>query len=219
MHSVSNSLPEQEPPILPASVPVLMPELPLRLELTHEDQLKAISDPTRSRILGVIQHHPATSKQIADHLRIPPGTIGHHLHILEETGLAQVIARRQIRGTVAKYYTRTARLYDYNIPHETMQENSPALHIVTQLRDELADVCALNASDFLCSTGFPHARLSLERAQLYQQRLEALIADFVQEPLDQNGQIYGLGGALFLSPTYLQAITPSQASSGKENEE
>ena len=191
-------------PVLPASVPVVMPDLPLRLVVTREDQLKAIFDPTRSRILGVIQYQPATSKQIADRLGIPPGTVGHHLRILEEAGLAQVIARRQIRGTVAKYYTRTARLYDYDMPHEAAQDTSPALHIITQLRDQLADALALNETDFLCRTGFPHARLSPERAQVYQERLHRLIADFVQEPPDQDGQIYGLGCAIFLAPPYLQ---------------
>ncbi len=186
--------------------------------MTREDQLKAISDPTRSRILGVIQYQPATSKQIADRLGIPPGTVGHHLHILEEAGLAQVIARRQIRGTVAKYYTRTARLYDYEMPHETAQDTSPAMHLITQLRNELADALALNEADFLCSTGFPHARLSPQRAQMYQERFQRLIAEFVEEPPDQDGQIYGVGGAIFLAPPYLQ-VTEKSASTAEEGDQ
>src|SRR5262249_59022252 len=76
-------------PTLPESVPVTMPELPPRLVITTAEQFKAIADPTRSRILGIIQSQPATAKQIADRLGIAPGGAGHHLQVLEVAGLAQ----------------------------------------------------------------------------------------------------------------------------------
>src|SRR5690242_19500028 len=92
--------------ILSADVPVTMPELPLQLIITTAEQFKAISDPTRSRILNIVRHHPSTAKQIAQRLNATPGAIGHQLHVLEKAGLVQVVARRMIRGIVAKYYTR-----------------------------------------------------------------------------------------------------------------
>src|SRR5437879_1347381 len=72
---------------LPEGVPVVMPELPLRLDITTEQQLKAFGDPVRTRILGIIQNQPATAKQIADRLGYSPGAVGHHLQVLEEAGL------------------------------------------------------------------------------------------------------------------------------------
>jgi len=51
--------------ILPEDIPVTMPELPVRFTLDTVQQFKATSDSTRSRILGIIQHQPATAKQIA----------------------------------------------------------------------------------------------------------------------------------------------------------
>src|SRR5205085_2818107 len=63
---------------LPEGVPVPMPELPLKLVISTIQQFKAVSDPIRMRILGIIQNRPATAKQIADQLRATPGTIGHH---------------------------------------------------------------------------------------------------------------------------------------------
>src|SRR5262249_19643406 len=99
---------------LPEDVPVEMPTLPLTLTLTTAQQFKAFGDPVRVRILGIIQQQPATAKQIAGQLGIPPGTIGHHLQVLERAGLAQVVARRLVRGIVAKYYTRTARLFNFD---------------------------------------------------------------------------------------------------------
>src|SRR6266581_275959 len=105
-------------PVLPEDVPVTMPELPAKLVINTVQQFKAISDSLRSRILGIIQNQPATAKQIADRLGASPGAIGHHLHVLEAAGLAQVIARRIMRGIVANYYTRTARIFTYELPPE-----------------------------------------------------------------------------------------------------
>lgn len=105
-------------PLLSDDVPVSMPDLPSRLTISSEQQFKAISDMVRSRILGVIQHQPLTAKQIAQRLQATPGAIGHHLHVLEEAGLVKVVARRITRGIVASYYTRSARIYDYDLPPE-----------------------------------------------------------------------------------------------------
>src|SRR6266487_5865713 len=104
--------------VLPEGVPVTMPELPLKLVITTVQQFKALGDHTRERILAIIQHQPATAKQLAERLGLPPGTIGHHLQALEAAGLAQVVARRLVRGTVAKYYTRTARIFVYDMARD-----------------------------------------------------------------------------------------------------
>src|SRR5256885_3237823 len=105
-------------PVLPGDVPVTMRELPVQLVINTVQQFKAISDRTRSRILGIIQNQPATAKQIADRLGASPGAIGHHLHVLEAAGLAKVVARRLGRGIVANYYTPTAKIFKYELSKE-----------------------------------------------------------------------------------------------------
>ncbi len=208
------------PPLLPDGVPVEMPELPLHLEVSEEQQLAAIGDPTRSRILGVIQHQPATAKQIADRLKLAPGTIGHHLRVLEEAGLAQVVARRLVRGIVAKYYTRTARIFNIYFPHNAELESASVLNILDTARNQLADALHLNGPDPMSSVGFPHARLSPDRAQVYQERLEQLLSDFLAETPAPDGRVYGLCGALFESPAYMQiAATVSEAGVDEEGDD
>jgi DNA-binding transcriptional ArsR family regulator len=194
-------------PILPGDVPVEMPELPPRLAITTVEQFKAISDSTRSRILGIIQQQPATAKQIADRLGASPGTIGHHLQVLEDAGLAHVVARRLVRGIVAKYYTRTARIFTFDLPPEVTGDAFPSLEILSAARDELAEALASRGDDKDLCVGFPHARLAPERARAYEQRLNALMDEFLSEPTDSQGQVYGLATVLFLSPPYLQ-VTP-----------
>ena len=201
-------------PVLPGSVPVTMPDLPLSRIINTEQQFKAISDRIRSRILGIIQNHPATAKQIADRLGATPGAIGHHLRVLEEAGLAQVVARRLVRGIVANYYTRTARIFTYDLPAELGGGSTAALDIVTTARDELAEARASGAEDPYFDQSFPHARLSPERARLYHKRLTALVEDILQEQPDPGGAVYGFLIAMFKSPPYMQDADDSTPAEG-----
>ncbi len=207
-------------PVLSDDVPVEMPELPPRLVIDNVRQFKAVSDPTRSRILGIIQNQPATAKQIADRLGATPGAIGHHLHVLEVTGLAKVVARRLTRGIVANYYTRTARIFDFCLSREIAGE-SIGLDIFTQVRNELAESMASGEEDPLLYDGFPRVRLSPERARYYQERLQGLIDDVLHEKPDADGKVYGIFAAIFVAPPYLQASstsTPTSPESTLSNE-
>ena len=192
-----------EPPVLPEEVPVRMPELPTRRVINTLDQYRAISDPIRTRILNIVQLTPATAKQVADRLCASPGAIGHHLHVLEEAGLVQVTARRLVRGIVANYYTRTARLFEFQLPPELADEGLVQVDIVAKAQMERGEARQEHSRETIMEA-FPHARLSPERAEYYQQRLQALLEELLNEPADGAGGVYGILLSMFKSPTYLQ---------------
>ncbi len=196
-------------PVLPENVPVIMPELPAQLVVNTGQQFKAISDPVRSRILGIIQNQPATAKQIADRLGASPGAIGHHLHVLESAGLAHVVARRLVRGIVANYYTRTARIFKYDLPREVTGETSINLDIMAKAYEELAEAEANKETDVYQYSGLPHIRLSPERARYYSERLRALVDDILQETPDPSGKVYGILVSVFMAPEYMQGASAS----------
>ena len=191
-------------PVLPGDVPVTMPELPVQLVINTVQQFKAISDPIRSRILGIIQNQPATAKQIADRLGASPGAIGHHLHVLEAAGLARVVARRLVRGIVANYYTRTARIFKYDLPPEVTGDTSINLDIIAKAYEELAEAEANKETDVHQCSAFPHIRLSPDRAMYYSERMDALIDDILSETPDPNGKVYGILVSMFMAPAYIQ---------------
>ncbi len=165
------------------------------------EQFRACSDPLRAQILGIIQTQPATAKQIAERLNATPGAIGHHLHLLEEAGLAQVVARRLMRGVVAKYYTRTARLFDYDLPHELTGDTTIAQDMLRQAWSELAEMPGEDAHQYVSAS---HVRLSPERAQHFRKRLQSIVDDLMAEPFDENGSVYSYCTAWFIAPSYLQ---------------
>jgi DNA-binding transcriptional ArsR family regulator len=205
-------------PVLPDKVPVPMPELPAALKLTTIEQFRACSDPVRAQILGIIQTQPATAKQIADRLGATPGAIGHHIRMLEEQGLAQVVARRLMRGVVAKYYTRTARIFDFDLLPELVGEQSPSLHIMRHAWSELAEAqkpdTQRDGTIDEGTVGFPHVRLSPERAAYYVDRLRALVNELLSEPVIEGGTVYGVCVAMFQAPAYLQASPEPQEQEG-----
>jgi DNA-binding transcriptional ArsR family regulator len=214
----SNTRDESEIPLLPEDVPVEMPRLPLHLEVTRPDQFKAAGDPVRMRILGIIQQRPATAKQLADALGIPPGTVGHHLQVLEAAGLAQVVARRLVRGIVAKYYTRTARIFDFAPRLSTEEVVSPTEDFLRQAHAELAEALAAYGTGAALTWGYPRVRLSLQRAARYERRLDALLEEFLAEEPDPTGKVYALAGALFVAPPYLQGEPPPSVEASSEEE-
>lgn len=196
-------------PVLPEHVPVTLPELAPHLLITTAEQFKAINEPTRSRILSIIQNEPATAKQLADRLHVPHGAIGHHLQVLEASGLAQIVAKRLVRGFVAKYYARTARLFTYDLSPDVVGGRSPSLEIMTQAAHEFAETVAEGGEAArILGVSFPRARLSPARASVYQQRLAALVEELLREPPDQEGEVYSCLVTLFRAPNYLQSATP-----------
>ncbi len=196
-------------PVLPGNVPVTMPELPVQIVINTAQQFKAISDPIRSRILGIVQNQPATAKQIADSLGASPGAIGHHLHVLEAAGLAQIVARRLVRGIVANYYTRTARIFTYDLPREVAGDTSINLDIIAKAYEELAEAEANKEIEVHQCSSFPHIRLSPERAMYYFERINTLINDILQETPDPDGKVYGILASMFMAPTYMQGPNTS----------
>lgn len=212
----------QEQNIVANDAPVTMPELPMILSITTEEQFKAIGDRTRTRILGIIQYQPATAKQIADKLKMSPGTINHHLQVLEAAGLAQIVARRLVRGIVAKYYTRTARIFKYAFPPDVAGPSSGALDIMNTAMAEYMESLATqdqDKEDDFCGTSFPRARLSRERGRYYRERLKELIDEFLSEPADADGEIYSLLTAMFKAPSYLQTASTATTANELENDE
>ena len=207
--------------LLTDDVPVTMPQLSPKLRVHTVQQFKALGDPTRERILRIIKHEPLTARQLGARLNIPPGTIGHHLQVLEAAGLAQIVARRLVHGIVAKYYTRTARLFQFDFPSEITPGSEVTLKFLTDAREELAEALIADeehpADRFIdekgegcCATSFPHARLSRERALAFSQRLNALIEEFATAEPDPAGKVYALSTAFFLAPPYAQSAESEQ---------
>lgn len=75
------------------------------------EQVKALADPLRLRILEAMLSGPRTTKQVADTLREKPTRLYHHVDALERAGILRLTETRRNRGTLEKYYEPVAKLF------------------------------------------------------------------------------------------------------------
>ena len=74
-------------------------------------QLRALADPLRGRIITLLRQRAASTTELASVLDTPKGTVGHHLKVLEKAGLVRVVRTRKVRALTEMYYGRVARLF------------------------------------------------------------------------------------------------------------
>lgn len=99
-------------------------EPPEGMLLMAPEQASAFNEPTRMDIMTLLAERPATTKQLADALGKPKGTVGHHLKVLEEADLIEVVRTRKVRAITEKYYGRLARTYVF----PSLEEKDPEQH-------------------------------------------------------------------------------------------
>src|SRR5262245_6858568 len=158
------------------------------LELTTTEQFKAIGDPTRQKIIGLLGQRASTTKQVAEALQIPKGTAGHHLKALEAAHLINVVRTRQVRAITEKYYGLVARIYRESKNACATGEPNPSEVtkdvVVIPLRQAIQEYSPLpeghedkDPSQFIIT----HAQVPASLAREFNLRLEALSREFKQK--------------------------------------
>lgn len=106
------------------------------LVLTEIEQLRAISDPLRARILASLAREEQTTKQVADRLGEKATKLYHHVETLEKAGLVRMTRTRQNRGTLEKYFIGVARRFEVG---EALLGDGQAPDALTTMIDTLLD--------------------------------------------------------------------------------
>jgi len=92
-----------------------------RILITNIGQAKALDDVARIKILQSLYHNELSAEQIAGELyktgyKKATTTIRHHLEVLKNAGLVEVVKMEESRGAVTKYYGTSVKLLGYEIP-------------------------------------------------------------------------------------------------------
>lgn len=74
-------------------------DLPETFHVTTDEQLRAVSNLTRHRIMAVLRFEPATITQIAERVGLAKGSSSYHVRLLERAGLVKVVRTRKVRGS------------------------------------------------------------------------------------------------------------------------
>jgi DNA-binding transcriptional ArsR family regulator len=161
--------------------------VPEAFHVTTDDQLRAVSNLTRHRIMAVLRFEPATITQIAARLGLAKGSSSYHVRLLERAGLVKVVRTRKVRGVTERYYAMAARAIVLPDPGAGRPD--------VLMRHAVADLEAAPV-DGERYVRMAHLRLTEERFAELGARLEAL-ADEYRELSDPSLPDVSLVFALF----------------------
>lgn len=171
------------------------------LNITRPDQLQALGDPTRWKILGRLSEGPSTVQEVARALGIAKGTAAHHVRVLLSSGLVRIVETKRVRGVVEKRYARVARQFRLDEGDRELLAQGAGDRDITNLplRQALAEARPSQGSypDDPSMSFVVRARMPVARARRFAQLLEALAAEFADGAPD-DGETFGFAGAVYV---------------------
>ena len=148
--------------------------------------MKAISHPLRTTILGLLHERAATVTELAGAVERPKSTVAHHVKVLTEAGLVQVVRTRRVRAIEERFYGRTARMFYVGV------ERSPD-------GDDFEVAARESAAAYWDGKlwGFiRHARISEAQASEFWERMAELVTEFDQLPRSGDA-VYGFAVGVY----------------------
>ena len=157
--------------------------------MTEPEQLRALGDEVRTKIVARLRERALSTTELAGDLGLPKGTVAHHVKVLEKAGLIRVVRTRRVRALTERFYGRVARLFVFKAedPADARALGAASLR---QASDEVA--AAPEGATF----GLVRARLSAADAKRLERRLERLVDDFRAKEI-ADGVLTGLAVAMW----------------------
>jgi DNA-binding transcriptional ArsR family regulator len=78
-------------------------------EIETVEQMRAISDMLRIRIINTLEKQAMTATQLGEELGLAPSKVHYHVRELEKVGLLELVETREKGGILEKYYQPIAR--------------------------------------------------------------------------------------------------------------
>src|SRR5437867_13261433 len=101
-------------------------------ELETLEQLRAIADLLRLRIIDVLKERPMTVTQLGELLGMAPAKVHYHVRELEKVGLLRLVETREKGGILENYYQPIAREIDVA---KGLLHSAPPDELIATLRD------------------------------------------------------------------------------------
>jgi DNA-binding transcriptional ArsR family regulator len=173
-------------------------ELEDTIELTTAEQVRAISDPLRTTILGLLHERAATVTELAAAVKRPKSTVAHHVNVLAAAGILRVVRTRRVRAIEERYYGRAARMFYVGLGRRADGVDLPPDFNDFEVAAE-ESVAAYDAG--LMRSFIRHARIPEEQAAEFWQRVDQVIHEF--DRLPRSGDtVYGFTVGLYPMPDY-----------------
>ncbi|MCB0980985.1 MAG: helix-turn-helix domain-containing protein [Ilumatobacteraceae bacterium] len=144
--------------------------------ITTTEEIRAGFHPLRSTVLDLLMERAATVAELAAAVKRPKSTVAHHVKVLLQAGLLQVVRTRKVRAIDERWYGRTARTYQVG------RISAEQLTLIgNYLADAAAESAPAHAADDLRAV-HRHARVPREHAEAFWERVLEVAAEFSRIP-------------------------------------
>ena len=94
-----------------------------RIITANYDLFRALDDPIRGKIVELLNKKQLNAEQITRRLKKlgykkAVTTIRHHIEILKDSDLIEIIKIEESRGAITKYYGSSTKLLDFSLPSD-----------------------------------------------------------------------------------------------------
>ncbi|MEO7020292.1 MAG: helix-turn-helix domain-containing protein [Ktedonobacteraceae bacterium] len=108
-----------------------------RYEIETVEQLRAIADVLRIRIIDILEKRAMTVTQLGEQLGLAPAKVHYHVRELERVGLLELVETREKGGILEKYYQPIAHEISVNKALLTVP-SSEALAALQELFEQIS---------------------------------------------------------------------------------
>ena len=170
---------------------------PTLVELPRMDQIKALTDPTRMRVMEAIGDG-ASVTEAAEKLDVPRTRLYHHIKVLEDKGLIQIQSTRKAGAIEEKIYETAAESFKIapELPDEAeISDGVDAILAIAldttraDLHQSLVTGLTTEGEGFRDKVGVGRslARISQERADELMEELRQLVDKYCDGKEDGEG--------------------------------
>ncbi|GAC1564960.1 MAG: hypothetical protein NVS3B14_01210 [Ktedonobacteraceae bacterium] len=158
-----------------------------RYEIENIEQLRAVADTLRLRIIDTLSKQPMTVTQIGETLGEAPAKMHYHVRELEKVGLLRLVETREKGGILEKYYQPIARelSVERSLLSAPPEEAIATLSgLLTQMRDNFLQAFRRNLEQQVeqpdIGVGFSRLYITLEEQKQLSKRLGDLFKSYEQ---------------------------------------
>ena len=161
--------------------------------VTASEQVRALADPLRSTLLGLLLERAATVTEMAQAVGRPKSTVAYHVNLLVTVGLLRVVRTRRVRAIEERYYGRLARTYYIGVLERP--EDKQVVVAINGLAEAAAEAAAANAADELRCL-LVRARIPVDEVRNFWAEVQEVARRFAQIPR-AGDQVYGFAAGLY----------------------
>jgi DNA-binding transcriptional ArsR family regulator len=172
-----------------------MEELADTFVVEQFDQLRAIADPLRSRILEQLVQRPMTMTQLGELFGETTAKIHYHVRELEKYGFLRLVEKRERGGFIEKYYRAVAR--EIHVADELLHTTPPSeldstvQGYLDEMKQGIIRAIAYGnehpETPFCFTLGSDSLWMTQDEFKLLEQQFEALVDPF-RQPQGRAGE-------------------------------